>query len=700
MKRLSHKVQGVTFRLIGFLTAALFFVCSCSKDKEPVPDEKTVLTEYRIAIVLPRQGAAWKNTIEWSLQNLNDALAELRQINVTAEWFDENTENLDELFGTLANREDISAIIGPLYSRNASIAARQCYRTGKTLISPTVSSETVMRKYSQSPVKFLWCLTENDISQCEILLTRAQQKGAKKVSLLTSDDEYGTTFLDWFAFQAGELGLTAVSTERYSKEDVVSKMNKLLTEDSDCLICVPCDTEVAARMNECRNQRTNTRPFLLFSDVAYILPKDPTYEGMEGISEIYNPQSGFPVAYEVKFGEAPNYGSAHYFDAISLAGLAILKTDLTGGDTDINTSLRQIVDGTGDEINCSQEAGIRRAVKCLIDEKPFHITGASGNLYFDKDCYTNVIHSFYCHWQVYQAKHLILEYNVSDGSKRTDASAANWNWKVTQMQEFDNNIQRYYPPKEELYALIIAASSGWDNYRHQANAYALYRLLKKNGVDDDHILLISEDDVAGNPLNPTPGFIQSASGDENLYTGIRVDYHPSELSFQELETVIASGVSFQPGKNDNLFVYWAGEGEPESPKWLDDVIPAYEVAGFFERLSSGNHFRKLFFAMDACYGGQVGMACADKNIPGMLCLTATNDKETSKATGIDASGQVWLSDYFTDVFLKQVAKGEPVSMYDLYREVYNLTIGSHVSVYNADNYDNLYVSRIDEFLNP
>lgn len=694
MKRLSNKLQR-TFRTIGFLTASLFFVCSCSKEKHPMVEDETDPTEYRIAIVLPQRGAAWKNTIDWSLQNLNKALTELRQIKVTAEWFDEDTENVEELFKTLANREDISAIIGPLYSRNVNIAARQCYQTGKTLIAPTLSSEIVMRKYSQSPTKFLWCLAENDISQCEILLTCAMLKGAKKVSLLTSDDEYGTTFLDWFAFQAKELGLTTVSIVQYGKKDVVEKMNGLLQEDADCLICVPCDADVTAQMNECRKLRINSRPFLLFSDIAYITSEGPTYEGMEGISQIYNPESGFHIAYEVQFGEAPNYGSAHFFDAISLAGLAILKTDLTG-NADINTSLRQIVDGTGNTIDGSQEAGIRRAVECMINEKPFHITGASGNLYFNKDIYTNVTRSVYCHWQVYQAKHLILEYNASDNSKRTDASAVNWDRKVTQAQTFDDRIQISYPPMEELYAMIIAPSSGWSNYRYQANAYAMYQLLKKNGVDDDHILLISEDDIAQNPLNPKPGFIQSSISGDNLYTGINVDYHPSELSFEDLKTVITSGTSFQPGKNDNLFVYWAGQGEPEGPKWLNNIIPSYEVADFL----MGLHFRKLFLVVDTDYAGQVGIACADKKIKGLLCLTAANDKETSKATLIDASGQVWLSTYFTDVLLKQLAADKSSSFYNLYRGVYDLTIGSHVSVYNAGYFGNLYMSPINEFLNP
>lgn len=697
MKEIGKTMNKVSH--VCILISCFLFVCSCSKDDDTDQEGKIIKREYHIGVVLPQKGADLKNAIEWSLNNLNGALIEQRQIKVSVEWFDENDENIEELFKTLAHREDISAIIGPLYSKNANIAAKQCYQTNKTLIPPTVSSETIMRQYSGNG--FLWCLTENDISQCEVLLTRAIQKGAKTVSLLTSNDEYGITFRDWFAFQAHELDLTVHSIEQYDATNVTEKMNSLLNEDTDCLICVPNNKDITQFMNDCRRTRTRQRPSLLFSDVAYITPKDITFEGMEGISQIHDPQSGFHIAYKVKFNEEPNYGSAHYFDAVTLAGLAILDTDLAG-NSDINASIRKIVDGTGEIINSIQEKGIQRAVECLINGESPHIDGASGKLYFDKSIYTNVIHSVYCHWQVYQGKHLILEYNTSDDSNRTNASAANWNWKVTKMQDFDKNNQISYPQKEETYALIVATASGWENYRHQANAYSIYRLLKQNGLDDNHILLISEDDIAFNSSNPTPGFIQFPSDDKNVYENIKVDYHPSEINLDGLLNILsgeADAASSHPGLNDNLFVYWAGHGEPEGPYWLNKIIPSNEVADFFSRLSEKKCFRKLFFAMEACYAGKVGLCCEDRDIKGMLCITAANEKETSKAYAIGTSG-VWISNSFSHALIEQLGTGKTSSVYDLYHNIYNLTIGSHVSVYNAKNFGNLYTTSINEFLYP
>lgn len=693
-------------KLMLLMLAVLMYACHKDDNTKP-EEEEQVRQEYRIAVVLPTEGATgnyWKKSIDWSLENLNKALIPQRNIKVTAEWFNEeqSEQALKALFNELSEREDIAAILGPLYSANAKIAAGECYKTKKMLIPATVSSESLMRQYSGKD--FLWCLAENDISQCEVLLTRAKQKGAKSVSLLTSDDGYGQTFLDWFAFQAKELGMTVKSIEKYTADNVTAKMEGLLNLEKGrdhCLLCIPNTQEIAAKMNTCRRSQTESTSLLLFSDVAYIVPKDATFEGMEGITQSHDPESGFAVAYEVKYGEAPGYGSAHYYDAVTLAGLAVLHADLTG-ETDLNASLKQIVDGTDYEISTCSESGIRQAVESLIAGKSPHCVGASGKLYFDQSVYTNVLHSVYCHWQVYNGKHLMLEYNTSDASKRTDASMANWNWKITQKQDFPEGYM-VYTPKDKLYALIVATSSGWNNYRHQANAYAMYQLLKKNGVDDDHILLIAEDDIARNPQNPKPGFIQSSLSDENLYDGIKVDYRLSEVPFEKLTNIVTAQFS-DPSITSahHLLVYWAGHGEPEGPRWGDKVIPPSQVADFFQALYKTRSYIKAFVAMETCYAGQVGKACYDKKVPYLLCMTAANENETSKASMTDASGQVWISNSFTDNLLQQLASGnDKLTFYDLYNKVYSKTIGSHVSVYHDSwQYGNLRFSYVKDFIYP
>ena len=59
-------------------------------------------------------------------------------------------------------------------------------------------------------------------------------------------------------------------------------------------------------------------------------------------------------------------------------------------------------------------------------------------------------------------------------------------------------------PERAVYALIAALSSGFPNYRHQADALRQYWLLRHAGVPDDHIVLMLADDIATASAEPPP----------------------------------------------------------------------------------------------------------------------------------------------------------------------------------------------------
>lgn len=60
------------------------------------------------------------------------------------------------------------------------------------------------------------------------------------------------------------------------------------------------------------------------------------------------------------------------------------------------------------------------------------------------------------------------------------------------MQDFQNEeTGMVYPELKDKWALLVAASTGWNNYRHQADIFAIYQRLKLSGYDDDHIVLIA-----------------------------------------------------------------------------------------------------------------------------------------------------------------------------------------------------------------
>ena len=48
------------------------------------------------------------------------------------------------------------------------------------------------------------------------------------------------------------------------------------------------------------------------------------------------------------------------------------------------------------------------------------------------------------------------------------------------------------------WAVVVAGSNGYYNYRHQADACHAYQILHKNGIPDTNIVVMMYDDIAQN----------------------------------------------------------------------------------------------------------------------------------------------------------------------------------------------------------
>jgi hypothetical protein len=70
----------------------------------------------------------------------------------------------------------------------------------------------------------------------------------------------------------------------------------------------------------------------------------------------------------------------------------------------------------------------------------------------------------------------------------------------------------------------------------------------------------------------------------------------------------------------------------------------------------------------------------------VLVLTAANAVETSKADIYDPEIRTYLSNAFSRSFLRTVGADPTVSIADLYYQLARTTSGSHVTLYNIEQY--------------
>ena len=701
------KIAYILFLLI------VTILTSCSDDN-PAPDnDHKEWEEYTVAVVLPQErglSTHWERCLGLFADNFNSAFHNQgKGVKLKFEYYDELNGDLSNLALTLADRDDVYAVIGGLYSSSARILASKICMSGKPLFT-LATCEELVRAYASTGR--LWAMTETDITQCEVLLSKVINYGGKSVALIAKEnDDYGKTFIDWFGFQAKELGLENKGMYRYSTTDLNSVASAAMTSGADYLICVPSDiTDISLILNAHNEQQNSDGnvPKLLFSDTAYGVDVlnllGISAEGIEGVSFGANPESGFDVSYRTYFGSNPTSGEAQLYDAAMLIGYTAWY-QMQNPEELFMSSLRKIVSGT--EINMGSWMGedMRLVVDALASGSFPTVRGASGAMTFDAKVFTNVLNTTYYNYKVYNGQYIILDYNTSDGGNRTDATLAGWNWKASQIQDFADPGSFTYPEHKGNKALLVASSAGWENYRHQADVLAIYQLLKLYGYNDNSIILIAEDDIAYNPANPNPGVIQVTRGGDNVHKNAQIDYKMSDLRSEDILNILTGNKTsrtptvIESTENDNIFVFWSGHGTHGGICYNDELfaLTGSNLSAALHRMADKKCFRKLLMMVEACFSGGVMEQCT--GIPGMLFITAANGDETSKADVFNEDLKVWMSNRFTSTFIEQITADRNIAMRDLYYRLFINTVGSHVMVYNDDNYGNLYKASMTEFIN-
>lgn len=702
------------FRILLF--CVLTVLLSSCRDEEPeFPTASKSVVEKTVAVVLPMQQGFrehWERCLALYDGNIQRAYkGQDTMIRLKFELYDERSEDLSRLAAELGRREDIYAVVGGLYSSDAAVMVSALSRVKKTFFT-LATSEEIVRAYASTG--YLWAMAETDITQSEVLLSRVVNYGGQSVALIVKDDDiYGRTFIDWFAFQARELGLENRGVYTFTDGSLANAASEACHSGADYVICVPSETDEIGVMLEASSRAAGSLeggrpPRLLFSDTAYGTDVLNLYgsaiEGLEGVAFGADPESGFDISYKTIYGEFPTTGEAQLYDSLMLLGYAAWYQHLHPG-VSLQSALRTVV--SGEDINMGSWMGedMSLVVDALAAGASPHVRGASGQLKFDGKIFTNVLSTTYYNYRVYNGEYVILDYNTSDGGNRTDATLAGWNWKASQMQDFDDGVAISYPAQKGNWAVLVASSTGWSNYRHQADVYAIYRRLRESGYPDDRIILIAEDDIASSPSNPDPGVVRIREGGDNVYDDIQIDYRLSSLSPEDFLAIIRGEKSdrlpvvLESNEADNVIIFWSGHGVPGGLSWnaIPLAVDGTRLSQSLRQMQEQGRYRKLMMMIEACYSGSVASQC--QTIPGALFITAANEEETSKADEFSGNLNVWMSNRFTSTFIQQIAENSSVSLRDLYYRLFMNTLGSHVMVYNAHYYGNLYSSDMSEFIN-
>uniref|UniRef100_A0A175YME9 Legumain prodomain domain-containing protein n=1 Tax=Daucus carota subsp. sativus TaxID=79200 RepID=A0A175YME9_DAUCS len=190
------------------------------------------------------------------------------------------------------------------------------------------------------------------------------------------------------------------------------------------------------------------------------------------------------------------------------------------------------------------------------------------------------------------------------------------------------------PTNGTNWAVLVAGSSGYDNYRHQADVCHAYQILKKGGLKEENIVVFMYDDIAYNEYNPRKGVIINSPHGEDVYAGVpKVLTHLRSLSISDTPSVPGgSGKVVDSGPNDRIFIFYTDHGGPGilgMPNF--GVLYAKDLIDVLKLKHKTGTYKEMVIYVEACESGSIfeGLLPDDMNI---YVQTASNATENSWAT--------------------------------------------------------------------
>ena len=787
MKAIVSEIRYISCCLLTLLMQLSLTGC-INRDDIALPTPQDNAVTRKVAIVAPIGDAATKTRMErtanWFASNLKDAQTnDTVQIRLELEWYDELDPGIESLSRNLAGREDVIAIIGPFANENMALFAPACQKTHKPLIAPTVTSEDIMRRYAVSTAgnkefinkeSFFWPLCESDVALTETMLSHyAAQAGQNnlKCAVFSPADKYGQTFYDWAPFHARNLNIDLKNNEQYSStRELLSAITGYQDgmEVDDTVSTGFCIIETTGQLYDAAQISKPGNTYFVFPSLSeeglasLDMQQAGSLNGFRGFSPYADPGSGFESEYERRYGVMPTFAECKLYDALMLTGLAAvlhehLVSYLTGPEyaPSMNEWINSIItmmcaesDDTGNGEALEGEPiwssqSMARFLESTFNAEPYPFYGASGYIMFDRETCMQIARTTYVLWQINDGDILHKTYYGPNGQLVTDdqVSWENAYDEASALKDFADMVSEQdqdisYPSLNDQYAVLVQGSNGMNNYRHQADVLSVYQMLRQNGFDDDHIILIIDGALAYDPNNNEPGVIRNnmlghdlLGGNDSVtnrewarqfegYTFFDVEY-PAAVVDYDTDSLDASDISdILTGKSSahlpvvlpqdegiNVLLYWSGHGRNLKHGGTDELVWRETAAGrgmtasLLRQTAEQMKYRKILTIVEPCYSE--GVIQPLQGLTGILAMSGASGDEQSWAENWNAVlGRygTWMYDRFTRNVVNYLTDNATASYRDFYLYCMQNTIGSHVKLVNAEFFGNLYSTTPEEFV--
>lgn len=254
-----------------------------------------------------------------------------------------------------------------------------------------------------------------------------------------------------------------------------------------------------------------------------------------------------------------------------------------------------------------------------------------------------------------------------------------------------------WPPssKSNHYAVLVAGSNTYGNYRHQADVCHAYQVMINGGIPAENIITMAYDDIANSPQNPYPGQIfnkptPDGTPGTDVYAGCKIDYKGMDVTSANFVKVLtgdtsAGGPVLKSTAQDKVFVNFVDHGAVGLIAFPHDQMHATELIAALQKMHDTQMYKELVFYLEACESGSMfadlpsginiyatTAANAQESSWGTYCMP--DDKVNGKEIG-SCLGDLYSVNWMEDSDLSQ--SGETLEAQ--FQQVKKLTNKSHVT---------------------
>ncbi|KAK8767488.1 hypothetical protein V5799_005731 [Amblyomma americanum] len=267
--------------------------------------------------------------------------------------------------------------------------------------------------------------------------------------------------------------------------------------------------------------------------------------------------------------------------------------------------------------------------------------------------------------------------------------------------DFFNSRPKASSGPRRQWAILVAGSKTYANYRHQADICHAYQLLRDRGLREERIVVMMYDDIANNTENPTPGVILNHPEGANVYQGVAKDYTGDLVTPENFLKILqgrklkrGSGKIIASGRNDNILIFFSGHGGPGLLDFPNGgALKASQLINTITTMRRKQRYHTMVIYIEASRSGSL----FDGRLPSNLNVYATTSarpSQNSYSCYWDSYRNVPLGSEYSVKWMEHAEENDLIatSLYSQFRHVRKVTKQSDVMQYGDTNMGKMQVS--------